>query len=157
MRELFPRTMYGGSPPTDLNARTGESTPPGITRQARACSSCDFVRCFIWTLEYTAMKSSRTTKEAVDAYLPWVALCPFGVGAFAAPCRSLPLAAWRALCQNRLVRKHGGTNETLSTHNFHPANIRRSFRTRRAHPQQPGDEFPVAGDARVLCESCGGC
>src|SRR5579864_1004833 len=52
MREPLPRTMYGGSPPTDLNARTGESTPPGITREARACSSCDFFRGFIWTLEY---------------------------------------------------------------------------------------------------------
>jgi hypothetical protein len=28
--------MYGGSPPTDLKARTGESTPPGMTREARA-------------------------------------------------------------------------------------------------------------------------
>src|ERR1051326_7237954 len=49
-REPFPRTMYGGSPPTDLKARTGESTPPGITRQARACSSCDFDRLFILPL-----------------------------------------------------------------------------------------------------------
>src|SRR6185437_13910074 len=47
MREPCPRTIYGGSPPTDLNARTGESTPPGITRHARAWSSFDFVCCFI--------------------------------------------------------------------------------------------------------------
>src|SRR5579884_1478989 len=40
--EPLPRTMYGGSPPTDLNALTGESTPPGITRHARACSCFDF-------------------------------------------------------------------------------------------------------------------
>jgi hypothetical protein len=39
-----------------LNARTGESTPPGITREARAWSSCDFFRGFIWTLEYTPTK-----------------------------------------------------------------------------------------------------
>src|SRR3954452_9901818 len=32
-----PRTMMGGSPPTARNARTGESTPPGITRSARCC------------------------------------------------------------------------------------------------------------------------
>src|ERR1043166_7272934 len=47
MRGPLPRRMYGGSPPTDLNARTGESTPPGITRHARAWSSFDFVCCFI--------------------------------------------------------------------------------------------------------------
>jgi hypothetical protein len=39
--------MYGGSPPTDLKARTGESTPPGIKRDARVWSSCDLVRGFI--------------------------------------------------------------------------------------------------------------
>src|SRR5215471_2435606 len=39
IREPRPRTMYGGSPPTALNARTGESTPPGITREARRCKS----------------------------------------------------------------------------------------------------------------------
>src|SRR4051812_29679649 len=32
----MPRTMVGGSPPTDLNARTGEFTPPGMTRSARS-------------------------------------------------------------------------------------------------------------------------
>ena len=31
------------SPPTALNARTGEFTPPGITRCARAKSSSDWV------------------------------------------------------------------------------------------------------------------
>jgi hypothetical protein len=54
--------MYGGSPPTDLNARTGESTPPGITREARACSSCDLFRGFISINEYTPTKSG-TTKD----------------------------------------------------------------------------------------------
>src|SRR5437764_14616978 len=33
-----PRTIIGGSPPTDLNARTGEFTPPGITFSARCCA-----------------------------------------------------------------------------------------------------------------------
>src|SRR5437867_4250423 len=31
-----PRTMKGGSPPTALNARTGELTPPGISLRARS-------------------------------------------------------------------------------------------------------------------------
>src|SRR3954471_12185964 len=34
----LPRTIHGGSPPTARNARTGESTPPGITFSARCCS-----------------------------------------------------------------------------------------------------------------------
>src|SRR5688572_13713360 len=33
-----PRATNGGSPPTALNARTGEFTPPGITSLARASS-----------------------------------------------------------------------------------------------------------------------
>src|SRR3954464_12398614 len=44
MRAPAPRTMIGGSPPTDLNARAGESTPPGITRSARCCSARDLLR-----------------------------------------------------------------------------------------------------------------
>src|SRR5947207_14280181 len=44
MCEPAPRTMMGGSPPTDLNARAGESTPPGITCSARFCSARDLVR-----------------------------------------------------------------------------------------------------------------
>src|SRR3954449_10808277 len=44
MREPDPRTMIGGSPPTDLNARAGESTPPGITRSARCCNARDLLR-----------------------------------------------------------------------------------------------------------------
>src|SRR5437868_5855781 len=34
----LPRTIHGGSPPTARKARTGESTPPGITFSARCCS-----------------------------------------------------------------------------------------------------------------------
>src|SRR4051812_29332929 len=33
-----PRTMNGGSPPTERNARAGEFTPPGNNCSARACS-----------------------------------------------------------------------------------------------------------------------
>src|SRR5881394_2910852 len=44
MREPAPRTMIGGSPPTDLKARAGESTPPGITRSARCCRARDLLR-----------------------------------------------------------------------------------------------------------------
>src|SRR5438270_13903098 len=39
-----PRTMIGGSPPTDLNARTGEFTPPGITFSARCWALRERVR-----------------------------------------------------------------------------------------------------------------
>src|SRR3954466_10353315 len=42
--EPDPRTMIGGSPPTLLNARAGESTPPGITRSARCCNARDLLR-----------------------------------------------------------------------------------------------------------------
>src|SRR5271167_2872741 len=35
--EPFPRTINGGSPPTEPNARTGEFTPPGIMLSARCC------------------------------------------------------------------------------------------------------------------------
>src|SRR5258708_2949182 len=41
IRELLPRTIYGGSQLTDLKARTGEFTPPGITWEARAWSLRD--------------------------------------------------------------------------------------------------------------------
>src|SRR5258708_15681170 len=41
MCEPFPRTINGGSPPTEPNARTGEFTPPGITPSARCCNRRD--------------------------------------------------------------------------------------------------------------------
>src|ERR1700687_1759722 len=41
MCDPFPRTINGGSPPTDPNARTGEFTPPGIMLSARCCSRRD--------------------------------------------------------------------------------------------------------------------
>src|SRR5215467_2409903 len=71
IRAPFPRTMYGGSPPTDLNARTGESTPPGITRDARICSSCDFLRGFISIMNIPQQKDEpqrtrRNTKGLVE-------------------------------------------------------------------------------------------
>src|SRR5215469_2111919 len=37
----LPRTINGGSPPTDLKARTGEFTPPGIMLSARCCRRRD--------------------------------------------------------------------------------------------------------------------
>src|ERR1700746_4129699 len=39
--EPFPRTIIGGSPPTEPNARTGEFTPPGIRPSARCCKRRD--------------------------------------------------------------------------------------------------------------------
>src|SRR5229473_5983485 len=41
MCEPFPRTINGGSPPTEPNARTGEFTPPGIRPSARCCKRRD--------------------------------------------------------------------------------------------------------------------
>src|SRR5579864_1256167 len=83
MREPLPRTIYGGSPPTDLNARTGESTPPGITREARAWSSCDLIRGFIWTLEYTQQKDEpqrtrRNTKGNQADLAQWILIAEKG-------------------------------------------------------------------------------
>src|SRR5271163_2389396 len=37
----LPRTINGGSPPTEPNARTGEFTPPGIMLSARCCKRRD--------------------------------------------------------------------------------------------------------------------
>src|ERR1700722_20259324 len=39
--EPFPRTINGGSPPTEPKARTGEFTPPGIMLSARCCKRRD--------------------------------------------------------------------------------------------------------------------
>src|SRR5262244_3265885 len=53
MREPWPSAMKGGSPPTARKARTGESTPPGMSCSARCCSlrDCsvlrDMIRCEI--------------------------------------------------------------------------------------------------------------
>src|SRR5258708_3610619 len=41
MCEPFPRTINGGSPPTEPNARTGEFTPPGMRPSARCCKRRD--------------------------------------------------------------------------------------------------------------------
>src|SRR5580700_521132 len=41
MCEPLPRTINGGSPPTEPNARTGEFTPPGIMLSARCCKRRD--------------------------------------------------------------------------------------------------------------------
>src|ERR1700683_532437 len=41
MCEPLPRTINGGSPPTEPNARTGEFTPPGIMLSARCCKQRD--------------------------------------------------------------------------------------------------------------------
>src|SRR5262249_44942395 len=55
-REPLPRTMNGGSPPTARKARTGESTPPGMTFSARACnsrerSSLRVMKCLLYQRE----------------------------------------------------------------------------------------------------------
>src|SRR5215467_10287435 len=56
----FPRTINGGSPPTDLNARTGEFTPPGIMLSARCCSRRD---CSVLRMVVEGIESSRHREE----------------------------------------------------------------------------------------------
>src|SRR5262252_8516857 len=52
----LPRTINGGSPPTDLNARTGEFTPPGIRLSARCCRRRD---CSVLRKVVEGINSSR--------------------------------------------------------------------------------------------------
>src|SRR5579872_659965 len=59
MRDPLPRTIYGGSEATDLNARTGEFTPPGIRRMARAWSSWLLLRFGIGVFQYISTASSQ--------------------------------------------------------------------------------------------------
>jgi hypothetical protein len=49
--------MYGGSQATDLNARTGEFTPPGMTLDARVWS-WRLTSRFSKTLSFVLMASS---------------------------------------------------------------------------------------------------
>src|SRR5271165_2993988 len=59
----FPRTMNGGSPPTDRNARTGEFTPPGIMLTARCCRRCD---CSVFLDVAEGIKSPARKKMSTD-------------------------------------------------------------------------------------------
>src|SRR6266496_962259 len=49
----LPRTINGGSPPTERNARTGEFTPPGIMLSARCCRrrDCSVLRDVVDSIE----------------------------------------------------------------------------------------------------------
>ena len=40
--------MKRGVPPTARNARTGELTPPGVTRRARSKSACEAGASYGW-------------------------------------------------------------------------------------------------------------
>jgi len=55
------RSKTTGSPPTDLKARTGEETPPGIKLRASAMSSSDLVvvNCWVATIETTGCSAAR--------------------------------------------------------------------------------------------------
>src|SRR5258707_6921255 len=80
-RGPFPRTIYAASPPTDFNARTGESTPPAITREARASRSLLLLVVNIWSTTITA------TLQAANVVL----------------CRSMPLASTYEPCHDPSV------------------------------------------------------
>src|SRR4051812_8498688 len=54
------RAMKSGDPPTDLNARTGLSTPPGSRYCARAKSRCDRVVFIETTLSHRSAGAGRT-------------------------------------------------------------------------------------------------
>src|ERR1700733_10520424 len=60
MFEPFPRTIKGGSPPTDPNPRTGELTPPGIMLSARSCKRRD---CSTFLVVVVAIDNSRFPKQ----------------------------------------------------------------------------------------------
>src|SRR5712675_3046855 len=60
MCEPFPRTINGGSPPTEPKARTGEFTPPGIMPSARFCKRRD---CSTFRDVVDGIKCSRQKKE----------------------------------------------------------------------------------------------
>src|SRR5581483_175842 len=60
----LPRTINGGSPPTDRNARTGEFTPPGIMLSARCCSRRD---CSVFREVVLGIESSRHREDNLKA------------------------------------------------------------------------------------------
>ena len=60
MCDPLPRTMNGGSAPTERNARTGEFTPPGIMLSARCCRRRD---CSVLRIVVEGIKSSTAEKE----------------------------------------------------------------------------------------------
>src|SRR5580704_8212280 len=64
MCEPIPRTMNGGSPPTEPNARTGEFTPPGIILSARCCKrrDCSTFRDVVNGIQ-TLPREKMSTKE----------------------------------------------------------------------------------------------
>src|ERR1700728_625711 len=70
MCEPFPRTINGGSPPTDPNARTGELTPPGIIFSARCCRrrDCSTFRDVVNGIQCPAGGSCQKMLHATDYY-----------------------------------------------------------------------------------------
>src|SRR5712691_574056 len=69
MCEPFPRTINGGSPPTEPKARTGEFTPPGIMLSARFCRrrDCSTFRDKVDGIKCSAIKCSRGRWVSTDA------------------------------------------------------------------------------------------
>src|SRR6266516_1776087 len=63
MWDPLPRTMNGGSPPTERNARTGEFTPPGIMLSARCCSRRD---CSVLRKVVEGIQSSQLGEKQVS-------------------------------------------------------------------------------------------
>src|ERR1700731_1662248 len=69
MCDPFPRTINGGSPPTDPNALTGEFTPPGIMLSARFCRrrDCSTLREMVDGIS-TPAKEGAHNDHATDHY-----------------------------------------------------------------------------------------
>src|ERR1700746_426587 len=65
--EPFPRTIKGGSPPTEPKARTGEFTPPGIMLSARCCKRRD-CSTFRDAVEGIECSRTRMSTDETDYY-----------------------------------------------------------------------------------------
>src|SRR5216110_1063486 len=75
MCDPLPRTIKGGCPPTEPNARTGEFTPPGIMLSARCCKrrDCSVLRDVVDGIESSRLdmiseKKDVNRKNATDYY-----------------------------------------------------------------------------------------
>src|ERR1700756_2002146 len=66
MCEPLPRTINGGSPPTERKPRTGEFTPPGIMLSARFCRRFD---CSVLRIVLVGIKSSRLGEKRCQSPL----------------------------------------------------------------------------------------
>src|SRR5215831_4350747 len=75
------RAMKSGEPPTDLNARTGLSTPPGSSCCAREKSFCDRVVFMETTLCHSTEKPRSRDSSRLRGSSVALSALEFGIGA----------------------------------------------------------------------------